>query len=248
MKKFFKYLFGIVFLLILLLVIVVRVLLHEPRPEILANENADIMATNMLKAVDKEAWDSLKYISWSFRGAHHYTWDRTSNQALIEWEDYAVHFDPDKVDGIVFENGQKIASDQDDKIIQKAWSYWCNDMFWLSAPFKIRDKGVALDVAMDKDGQKGLLVSYESGGVTPGDSYLWLLDEDHLPTGYKMWVKIIPIGGVYTSWEKWTTLEGGAKVSSFHQGNIDALKIDVGNIKAGDSWEDLGHSESPIQL
>jgi hypothetical protein len=65
-----------------------------------------------------------------------------------------------------------------------------------------------------EDGRQGLMVTYTSGGVTPGDTYLWLLNKDYMPTGWKMWVRIVPIGGVEVSWENWTQLRGGVWLST----------------------------------
>lgn len=248
MKKFLKYTIGLILLLILLLVLYLRLAVHEPYPEIIEGKSAEAKATQMLKAVNKEAWDTLNYISWSFRGEHHYIWDRINNDAIVKWGDTEVHLDPDEVTGSVIKNGQTLDKAEGTKDLQTAWSYWCNDMFWLSAPFKLRDPGVELKIAKDADGKEGLLVQYASGGVTPGDSYLWYTDETGMPTGYKMWVKIIPVGGVYTSWEDWQELEGGSKIATNHQGNISALSIPITNVKAGDSWGALGYDSSPIKL
>lgn len=246
--KFLKYGLLVIIMLIVLLIIYVRLAVHESRPEIIENENAELMADQMLKAVNKAAWDTLPYITWSFNGDHHYVWDRDNNHALVQWADFKVHLDPDEISGKAFKAGIALDGDEKIKSIQKAWSYWCNDMFWFAAPFKIKDPGTTLKVAKDKDDKQGLLVSYSSGGVTPGDSYLWYLDNDGLPTGYKMWVKIIPVGGVYTSWENWKTVEGGAQIASLHQGNISALKIDITNIKSGNSWQQIGYETNPIEL
>ena len=38
------------------------------------------------------------------------------------------------------------------------------------------------------DGQETLHVKYSVGGSTPGDSYRWIIDENYLPTSYKMYV------------------------------------------------------------
>lgn len=246
--KYLKYGLGIVVGLILLIVIVVRLTIHEPRPDIIEDKNAELLAEQMLSAVNKTAWDSLSYVQWSFRGEHHYIWDKIKNDALVSWDDYEVHLDPDQVSGKAYKSGALLEGKDHDSAIQDAWSYWCNDMFWFAAPFKIRDKGVELKVARDQDGQEGLLVSYSSGGVTPGDSYLWFLGQDGLPSGFKMWVKIIPIGGVYTSWENWKKLPGGAQVASLHQGNADFLRLEITNIKGGQNWSDLGLTEGPIKL
>ena len=244
--KIIKYILLGLLSLIILVVLYLRFAVHETRPVVIQGQNPEGWADKMFEAVDKEAWDTLAYISWSFRD-HHYVWDRTKNDALVKWDNIEVHLDPDNVDGLVIKDGATIVDGKSD-YIQKAWSYWCNDMFWLSAPFKIRDTGTKRELAKDKDGNEGLLVSYDSGGVTPGDSYLWYLDENGRPTGYKMWVSIIPVGGVYTSWENWTHIEGGSQISTLHQGSISALRITIDNLKAGDEWSDLGYQSSPIKL
>ncbi len=246
--RYLKYGLGILIGIIVLLIVVVRFTVHESRPELVKDKDADALAQKMLGAVNIQAWDTLSYIKWTFRGAHHYVWDKENNNALIEWDDYTVHLDPDQITGKVLKGGKILDGDQASKGIETAWSYWCNDMFWLAAPFKIKDPGVELNVAKDSEGKEGLLASYSSGGVTPGDAYLWYLDDNGRPTGYKMWVKIIPIGGVYTSWEDWITLQGGTSIASTHQGNVDFLRIEITNISGGQTWEDLGYEGSPITL
>ena len=83
-----------------------------------------------------------------------------------------------------------------------------------------------------------MLITYSTGGVTPGDSYLWNLDEKGLPTSYKMWTKIIPIKGISSSWEDWITLDSGAKLSTTHDMGI--MKSKMSNIKGGQTYEDIG--------
>ena len=185
-------------------------------------------------------------MSWTFRGDHDFVWDRVNNNAIVTWGDNEVHLNPDEITGKVYKGGKELSEEESHKTVQTAWSHWCNDMFWLSAPFKLKDPGVNLSIARDEDGKEGLLAQYSSGGVTPGDSYLWYTDEAGVPTGYKMWVGIIPIGGIYTSWEKWETVEGGAKIATFHKGG--PLEIPITNLKAGDSWQDLGYDSNPIKL
>ena len=114
--------------------------------------------------------------------------------------------------------------------------------------FKVFDPGTKRDMAVDADGAEGLLITYESGGVTPGDQYLWYMDESGMPTGYKMWTKIIPVGGVYASWKDYTTLSGGAKVAQSHGLSSMNVNMPMTDIKSGQSWSDLGFSSNPIQL
>ena len=70
-----------------------------------------------------------------------------------------------------------IKDEQLDVLRGKAYSFFCNDSFWMIAPFKAFDEGVTRTIVMSKEGNQNLLVSYASGGVTPGDSYLWILDK-----------------------------------------------------------------------
>lgn len=246
--KILKYILIAILAIILLVVLYMRFAVHEARPSVMEGKDARPVAQKMLAAVNKAAWDTLPYVQWTFRGTNHYIWDRENNDALIKWDDIEVHLDPDEVTGKTYQAGQLLEGKAHDKVLAKGWSNWCNDMYWLAAPFKIQDPGTELAMAKDSEGKEGLLVSYASGGITPGDSYLWYLDDAGLPTGYKMWVKIIPVGGVYTSWEGWTPLPGGAKVASMHQGNISALQIPVTDIKGGNSWADMGYDSSPIKL
>ena len=90
-----------------------------------------------------------------------------------------------------------------DQLLEKAWKQFANDSFWLVAPFKIFDPGTERLLVDLEDNKKGLLVTYTSGGVTPGDSYLWILNENNIPIAYKMWVNIIPVGGVEFKWTDW---------------------------------------------
>ena len=83
-----------------------------------------------------------------------------------------------------------------------------------------------------------MLVSYSTGGVTPGDSYLWTLDESGLPTGYKMWTKILPVKGVYASWEDWIELPTGAKISTGH--DMKVMKSQMKNVKGGQTYAAIG--------
>lgn len=227
---------GIVLLVAMIGIVATCSYISKDLPESTEGPKAEALADQMWSNLNKAAWDSTRYVSWSFRGEHHYKWDKEANLAEISWDDNRVLLNLDKVEGVAFVNGQKIKDEN--SLVQTAWSFWCNDMYWLIAPFKIRDIGTALSKTEDNK----LVVTYESGGVTPGDSYVWMLDENGRPLSYEMHVSIIPIKGVEATWEDWQQLNTGAWVSTEHIiSGIGALSLKP--LKGGMSLQDIGLEE-----
>jgi hypothetical protein len=112
--------------------------------------------------------------------------------------------------------------------LELAWRRWINDSFWLNPTMKAFDDGVSRSVARDDEGRDALLLTYRSGGVTPGDRYLWMFDANGRPRAWRMWVSIIPVGGIEASWDGWTRLSTGAWVSTRHRiGGRDMMLRDV---------------------
>lgn len=206
-------------------------------PEGGADNEAKAMADKMLKAIGMDAWEQIPYVQWAFRGEHHYVWDKRGHRASIKWDDIEVKLDLKTQEGVTYEAGEKLSGTEAEETLQKAWEYWCNDSFWLNAPSKIYDAGTSRSVVELDNGDKGLKVTYDSGGVTPGDSYVWVLDDEGLPKYYKMWVSVIPVGGVKSTWTDWKTIEG-ARISTLHE--TGPMSITIEDLKAGDTPEEMG--------
>jgi len=235
--KIIKWLLGILMFLALAAFAYVK-FSSEDLPSGVKGAEADALAIDMMNALNKPAWDQLRYVQWTFfRGKNHYQWDKKSNRAIIRWDDHKVVMDLDAVEGKATKGGEVLSGEEKQAAVSKAWSNWCNDSFWLIAPFKTFDPGVERSV-VEKDGRKGLLVTYNSGGVTPGDAYLWWLDENKKPTSWQMWVDILPLKGIENTWEGWKTLPGGAMVSTAHGGL--PMKAELTNVNAGMSPSDIG--------
>ena len=237
MKKFLK-IVGILFLGLILLGIGSCFLLSEKLPIGVEGPEAEAMTDQMFTAVNKAAWDTTAIVSWKFFGIHDYIWNKDTEDLQVKWGNVVVDMNLAKYDGLVSKGGEYLEGDEKRKMIDKAFSFFCNDSFWLNAPVKARDEGTSRSVVTLKDGSKGLLITYSTGGVTPGDSYLWSLDENGLPTSYKMWTKIIPIKGISSSWDDWITLDSGAKLATTHDMGI--MKSKMSNIKGGQTYEDIG--------
>lgn len=238
---------GIAIALLIVIGLIAGLLLNESKPTVNPSKEADQLAEKMLTAINKSAWDTTRIVQWTFfAGKHHYLWDKERNFVKVNWSNNVVLLNTKEVNGKAYVDGQLQEGSKAEKLIKTAWGYFCNDSFWLNAPAKAFDPGTKRSIVKVKGGQKGLMVSYESGGVTPGDSYVWILDENGLPKAWKMWVKIIPIGGVKTSWEDWIELEGGAKVAKAHSTAGPTLKLS--NLKAGNDWGTFGEEKDPFQV
>jgi len=169
---------------------------------------ADQLATQMLAALDEEAYVNTDYLEWTFKGRHHYKWYKTDNTCEVSWDSFKVILDfENKNNSKVFVAEQEYKGVEKQKYIDKATSYFNNDSFWLVAPYKVFDPGTERRLITTKNDKKALLVTYTSGGTTPGDSYLWHLDDSGKPKSFQMWVNILPINGLEATWENWISTE-----------------------------------------
>ena len=243
MKKAFKWI-GIIVGILILLMALVFFLFNEKKPTGVEGPEAELLAEKVLRAINKPAWDSTTYIHWTFKDMHTFLWDKKRHMTKVTWDDYEVLLDISSIGGLAKKGGKVLSAEEGEKTIRTAWEYWCNDSFWLNAPAKIMDNGTRRSI-VEMEGKKGLMVTYDSGGVTPGDSYLWFFDENGLPTSYKMWAEIIPIGGVDFTWEKWETLDSGAKISTYHDG---FLNLDISDLETGAHWNEMNLEEDPFAV
>ncbi|MBT8218596.1 MAG: hypothetical protein KJP00_02145 [Bacteroidia bacterium] len=240
MKLAKKILIGIIALILLLFIagVVFIKSKNQPLPVGSNPEVADQLANDMLVALDKPGFDSTHYIKWDFAGRNQYVWDKVKNYAEITMGYDIVLLNLNEITGKAYNRGIEIVGPAKDELIQKAWTNWCNDSFWLIAPYKVFDPGTNRSIVDLEDGKKGLLVSYASGGVTPGDSYLWILNSNNVPGQWKMWVSNIPWGGAVSTWEDWITLYSGAKIATKH--NLGIIQVIISDLMAGEDLSAIG--------
>jgi len=228
MKKTLKFL-GLGLLTILLLLFVFYLVKNEKLPEAKSNEMADKVAMAMLASLNKAAWDSTEIVSWTFRGNHNYVWNKNTHSVTATWGSNEVIFNTQTSIGTVKDGELLVTGEAAQKLIKKAQDNFNNDSFWLCAPYKVFDPGTERSIVTTKDGRTGLMITYSSGGTTPGDSYVWILDENNQPTSVKMWVSILPIGGMEFTWENYQVLNSGALIAKDHQ-LYGRLNIEINNI------------------
>lgn len=243
MKKALKVI-GILLGLVILGIGIFLYSLHEKEPSGETGEAADELARAMEAAVNKVAWDSTTYVAWTFRDEHDYIWDKDRNFVKVSWDNKEVLLHTKSVTGMAYIDEKEVEGEERDQLIQEAWGYFCNDSFWLNPVVKAFDPGVQRSIVTPEEGGKALKVSYQSGGVTPGDSYLWILDDNNRPKAWKMWVSIIPVGGLSFSWEDWNALSTGAMIASIHKN--DYLELALTNIKGGMDLASVGLTTDPF--
>ena len=197
---------------------------NEDLPIGTQGEQADRLASEMMNALNYEAYKTTDYIEFTFKKRHHYKWNKTENTCEVYWKNFRVNLDlNNNANSRAYQNDQEI---DNEKIIQKAVAYFNNDTFWLVAPYKVFDKGTERRLVKTEDNKDALLITYTTGGSTPGDSFLWFLDDTGKPKSFKMWTSILPIDGLEASWDKWATTETGAELPSFHKILFLGLEID----------------------
>ena len=202
----------------------------EDLPEGRQGPKADQLAAQMLQALNETAYLNTDYLEWTFMNRHHYKWYKSDKTCEVYWEDFTVILDlENKSNSKVFVLEQEYDGVEKQDYINKAETYFNNDSFWLVAPYKIFEQGVERRLVTTEENKDLLLVTYTSGGSTPGDSYLWHLDDLGKPKSFQIWSQILPIEGLEASWENWITTESGAQLPTFHK--LLFLGMEMGDVK-----------------
>lgn len=243
MKKFLKGLIITVFVLAAIGAAAFLVV-NEAEPKGKTGPEADQMAERMLAALNDSAWNATRYVTWTFKGANNYLWDKEQNVVQVNSLNTRVVLDANTVTGKAYQDDVLLTGEAANNAVQSAWKSFCNDGFWVYAPFKVFDAGTVRSIVILKDGTQALKVTYMEGGVTPGDSYVWILDENYRPKAWKLWVKIIPIGGVAFTWDNWVQQSSGAWLATTHHSQL--LDLEITDLKTGQSLEDLGIAQNPF--
>ncbi|MBL4643601.1 MAG: hypothetical protein JKY44_08430 [Flavobacteriaceae bacterium] len=234
MKKVLKVL-GIFVAILAIVIAIFYYKNNESLPIGVQGKEADNLATKMLTALNYDAYKNTESFEWSFRDNHHYKWNKSENKVTVSWDNNEVLLDtknPSKSVIVKSEENSTAAA-----LIKTATDYFNNDSFWLVAPFKVFDTGVERSIVKHQ-GKEALLVTYTSGGSTPGDSYLWILDDRGLPKSYKMWVDIIPIGGAEATWNTWTTTSTGVLLPTKHAIGLFGVELNMGDVKSSNPKAD----------
>ena len=179
-------------------------------PEGKTGAPAEALAQKMLSAANLDTWnEEVRAVEFRFRESNSYFWDKQRGLVEFRSDDLRVLFSKNTFQGIAFEDGERLQGDELKEAILKANSNFVNDAFWLQPAFHIRSPGTKLYAVNDST----LRVTFSSGGVTPGDTYVFHLDENGKIQLMEMWVSIIPIEGADASFHDYSVHEPGVAVA-----------------------------------
>ena len=222
--------------------VVAGLVLDQPRPVGTPGPEAEALARRMEAAVRADRWAETGAIEWTFFVNHH-LWDKERGFVEVRQRDLRVLLRTSDQTGVAFRGGEALHGEQLREALESAWGYFCNDSFWLNPLVKLFDPGTTRSI-VQVDGRDALLVEYSSGGVTPGDAYLWLVDDDGTPNEWRMWVSVLPIGGVPTPWDGFVTLPTGARVATEHGEGL--LGFHLEDVRGAATLTDLVGTEDPF--
>lgn len=232
-KKIIKITAGVIIFLTLPTLLVIGFIYFkysEDLPHGIQGIEADALAYKMLDALDYEAYKKTKYIEWTFKNRHHYKWDKANNICSVHWKEYKVDLHLKFIErSKAYIHSFTVIGEKKEALLNTALEYFNNDSFWLVAPYKVFDPGVERRIVKTEDNKEALLVTYTSGGTTPGDSYLWEFDQNGKPESFKMWTSLIPLDGLEASWSDWTTTTSGAQLPTLHK--LLFMGLEIRNIK-----------------
>jgi hypothetical protein len=203
--------------------------LRHPLPQGRPGPDGDALAHAIERAVDTDAWARTLAVRFHTRGRAH-LWDRQRNLARVRIAGTEALIDLGTRNGVATRGGHTLAGKDRRDVLDRAYRFWINDTFWLNPLAKLFDEGTER-ARVDIDGRPGLLVTYTKGGLTPGDRYLWIVDDRDRPIAWRLWVSVLPVGGVELTWEGWMRVATGAWISTVHHAfgrgrGPDAFPID----------------------
>lgn len=217
-----------------------------------SDEKAMAIADEVMEAMGgRQAWDTTRYLQWTFFGRRTLLWDKQTGNVRIDVPGdssiYLVNINEDT--GKVQLNGQDISTtDSIQTYVESGKSIWINDAYWLVMPFKLKDSGVTLKYLGQDTMQGGtsadvLQLTFAEVGRTPDNKYKVYVDlEDRLVKQWEFFTKYDdPKPRFTTPWQDYQTF-GDLKLSC-DRGRNKLSNIKVFNEVAESAFTDFDEPE-----
>lgn len=226
-KKILLTVLGIVLGGALIILLTIRLVVNQPLPSGESGAAAEALADRIETATAQKAWrENTAAVAFRFdrRGNEHF-YDRRREFVEVRLpgdEQLRVQYNHrNQKQFVAFAGDKQLSGDAAADALQEAIKWHVNDVFWLNPFGALRAPGARLELV----GERALLVTYDAGGVTPGDSYLIVTDENGRPERWQMWVSILPIQGLEFSFEGWQSFDTGAAFSTIHKNNLTDINL-----------------------
>ena len=143
----------------------------------------------------KDKWEASRYIKFTYIlekdteevARHDHVWDRYTGFYRIDLtqndgKQLEVIFNINTKEGKSYIDTAEVPDSINIKLLEKAYSYFINDSYWLLVPAKLEDPGVRItalpDTTINGLNCNVLTLSFDEGvGLTPGDRY-WIYVND----------------------------------------------------------------------
>lgn len=212
-------------------------------PKGVEGPQAEAIAEKMLKAGTYDQWiNQTSAIEFVFREKDFIFWDKKRNLAEVSYTSgktkYTTKYNILSGRAVTYENDNRISNPEIlEKRRQEAIKKFVNNTFWLNPAYHLKSPGVKLSVVEEKK----LLVTYTIGGVTPGDSYLFSIDDEGKITEMQMWVSILPIKGIKAKFSNYITTETGLVIAQNHE--LKLANVHLQNIKSYKTYPPSGEAD-----
>jgi hypothetical protein len=219
--------------------------LDRPRPGGREAPEAEAMARALHEWLGGDAaWAATGALSWR-RGSRGHLWDRRRGLARVDWDGRRVWLRLGDRSGVAERKGRRLEGVELEAALEKGYWMHINDAFWLHPFASMFDPGVRRAVV---DGPSGpeLLIAYASGGTNPGDAYQWRISADGTPEAWRMWVSILPIGGLEARWSGWTRLPTGLRLSTTQ--DLGPVHLTVEDLRVGEAMAALEPGADPFAV
>ncbi|MCB1303928.1 MAG: hypothetical protein KDK37_06610 [Leptospiraceae bacterium] len=220
--------------------LVTLVLSCQSIPDGKTGESAESLADQMLAAASLEKWNNLQCVTFRFKGANRYVWDKKRGFVEYVHEDRRVLFSKNTFQAVAFDKGESITGEELKEALGKANASFINDSFWLQPAYHIRSPGTKLYYIDDHT----LRVTFSSGGVTPGDTYVFHLDDKYRISTMEMWVSILPIPGVDADFSDYVDHPPGIEIAA--QRSILVMGIPIDEVAFANAGGDCSDRFSPL--
>ena len=207
----------------------------------------------------EDAWNDTRFLRFEFFGFRLHHWDRHTGRHRFEGKTregdaYVVVHDIDThlagdPQGTAWLNGEALDGEDKAQWLDRAYSAWINDTYWLIMPYKLRDPGVTLryggEIVEDGKTYDKLQLNFDQVGLTPGDTYFaWIHRETGLMDRWAYHLEGWEEDREATAWEwrDWSDY-GGIKLAATRYNAADDRTAELGKIAVFEELPDAVFSQ-----